>query len=126
MSISEQVKELRAYSNSSLYAREGKARELLKEAADTIESLFAKLQAENMERSAEDCGGWIPCKERLPENDMCVLAQVNGKYKNITFEDAFEFATYIKGEGWTLEEYPDYYNPNVIAWRKLPEPYHKP
>lgn len=66
---------------------------------------------------------WIPCKERLPDDDTFVLAQVDGKYKNTTFENSFEFATYIKGEGWTLETYPDWYNPNIIAWRPIPEPY---
>lgn len=55
MSISEQVKELRTYANVSLYARENKARELLNQAADTIESLSVKLA--DMERPAEDCGG---------------------------------------------------------------------
>lgn len=101
-----------------------KMAERLGQAADTIESLSAKLT--DMERSAEDCGGWIPVEERLPEDDTCVLAQVNGKHKNITFENAFEFATYMKGEGWTLETYPDWYKPDIVAWRELPEPYHEP
>lgn len=51
MSIIEQVKELRAYSNVSLYTRENKAKELLRQAADTIESLSVKLQAANNNHS---------------------------------------------------------------------------
>lgn len=52
MSISEQVKELRIYSELCLqYCNEKRAKELLKEAADTIETLSAKLAAANMERS---------------------------------------------------------------------------
>lgn len=99
--------------------------ELLLEAADTIETLSAKLVAVNMEQSDKYYGGgWISVEDRLPEDDTCVLVQVNGKHKNITFENAFEFATYIKGEGWVLEVYPDWYNPNIIAWQPLPEPYH--
>ena len=128
MSISEQVKELRVLASipdidsGALYDLNDK----LYQAADTIESLSAKLQAADMARS-EDCGGgWIPCKERLPEEDVNVLVQVSGTYRNITFEDAFELATYIKGEGWTLESYPDIYNPNIIAWQPLPELYHEP
>lgn len=50
--ISEQVKELRRYSELCLqYCNEKRAKELLKEAADTIEALSAKLAAANMERS---------------------------------------------------------------------------
>ena len=59
MSISEQIKELRAYANVSLYARECETKELLKQAADTIEALSAKLA--DMEHSAEpttSCGNW--------------------------------------------------------------------
>jgi len=51
MSIGEQVKELRI---AAVY-KEHFLRELLEKAADTIESLSAKLQTANMERSAEDC-----------------------------------------------------------------------
>lgn len=128
MSISEQVKHLKELSDAAkanVYSFEALSQSL-REAADTIEALSAKLQAADMEQTAEDCGGWIPCKERLPEYDTCVLVQVNGKYKNITFENAIEFATYIKGEGWILETYPDWHNPNIIAWQPLPEPYHEP
>lgn len=50
MSISEQVKELRKYSELCLqYCNEKRAKELLSEAADTIEALSAKLQAANEE-----------------------------------------------------------------------------
>ena len=39
-----------------------------REAADTIETLSAKLHAANMERSsAHYHGGWIPVSERTPE-----------------------------------------------------------
>lgn len=123
--ISEQVKELRELADGYKMADRPLAANTIYQAADTIEALSAKLQAENMERQ-EVCGGWIPCKERMPEDDTCVLVQVNGKYKNIKFENAFEFATYIKGEGWILEECPGYYNPNVIAWQPLPDSYHEP
>lgn len=60
--LSEQVKELRSYANVSLYAREGKVRELLREAVDTIESLSAKL-AENMEWSE----GYYEMRKELAE-----------------------------------------------------------
>lgn len=69
--------------------------------------------------------GWIPVEERLPEDcEEIVLVQVSGKMaENIWFDNAFELATYVNGEGWILENYPECENPKVIAWQPLPEPY---
>ena len=62
--VSEQVKELRAWADSYYkadFGRDGIVVALCK-AADTIESLSAKLT--DMERSAQDCGGgWKPISE---------------------------------------------------------------
>ena len=81
----------------------------------------------NALRERDKNDGWIPVEERLPdESDGLVLIQVNGKPKgNITLHNALEFAFYIAegNEGWILEEYPEWKNPDVIAWRPLPEPY---
>ena len=62
--ISEQVKELRELADGYKMADRPLAANTIYQAADTIS---AKLQAANMERSAEDCGGWIPCEEKLPD-----------------------------------------------------------
>ena len=69
--------------------------------------------------------GWIPVEKRLPEDcEEIVLVQVSGKMaENIWFDNAFELATYVNGEGWILENYPECENPKVIAWQPLPEPY---
>lgn len=68
---------------------------------------------------------WVPVEDRLPEDcEEIVLVQVSGKMaENIWFDNAFELATYVNGEGWILENYPECENPKVIAWRPLPEPY---
>ena len=68
-------------------------------------------------------GGWIPVSERLPENGCGVLATVNGKHNNTTFIDALEIAEYDSDEGWIIEGYLDWINPDVTAWMPLPEPY---
>lgn len=54
MSISEQVKYLREFGCCCF----GTVRQVILEAADTIESLSAKLEASNMEQQAE---GGRPC-----------------------------------------------------------------
>ena len=68
-------------------------------------------------------GDWIPVTEKLPENGCGVLVTVNGKHSNITFVNALEIAEYRNTEGWIIEGYLDWLDPNVIAWQPLPEPY---
>lgn len=129
MSISEQVKELREYSNISLYARESRARELLKEAADTIEALSAKLQAANVEQTAQDSGGWIPCKDgnNLPEEsgyyDVTVESEINGEIIRTTecrcFHKDIKLWAELMEPEFAIDEI-------VLAWRNRPEPYHEP
>lgn len=72
--------------------------------------------------------GWIPVEERLPEDcEEIVLVRVSGKpADNILFDNAFEFALYEKEEGWMLDNYPEWKNPDVIAWQSLPKPYRQP
>lgn len=68
-------------------------------------------------------GGWIPTAERTPEHsDDFLLVQINGKCKNITFDNAFQLATYTS-EGWIVEGYEELEDLNVIAYQPLPEPY---
>ena len=67
--------------------------------------------------------GWIPVSERLPENECGVLVTVNGKHNNITFIDALEIAEHDSTEGWIIEGFLDWTNPDVTAWQPLPEPF---
>ena len=66
---------------------------------------------------------WIPVTEKLPENGCGVLVTVNGKHNNIIFVNALEIAEYRNTEGWIIEGYLDWLDPDVIAWQPLPEPY---
>lgn len=68
-------------------------------------------------------GGWIPVSERLPEEGYGVLVTVNGKHNNITFIDALQIAEYDSTDGWIIEGYLDWANPDVTAWQPLPEPF---
>lgn len=126
--ISEQVKELREYANVSLYARENEARELLRQAADTIESLSAKLA--DMERPAEDCGGgWIITSERMPKEHRCIDPETGyygrsddvlcSAYDEYEMRDEMWIDHTIDGE-WQTHEW---YEGEKLAWMPLPVPY---
>ena len=109
--ISEQVKELRI---AAVY-KEHSLKTLLEQAADTIESLSAKLQAANMERSAEDCGRWIPCKERLPDESLDSVIGWD-KYRRRCC-----FVQYMGGR-WILGNDTD--SVKITAWQPMPGDYH--
>ena len=66
---------------------------------------------------------WIPVKERLPKEDDFVLVTVNGIYNHITFSDAIELGELCSDGTWFIDGYPDWNNPNVVAWMPLPRPY---
>lgn len=56
---------------------------------------------------------WIPCSERLPDNDDKVLCQT------VTKKDAVGMVIGYYGYGrWCCGM-----NSNVVAWMRLPEPY---
>lgn len=71
-------------------------------------------------------GEWISVKERLPDDEKdgeTVLAVVSGKpHENITLCHALMTAGYFPGEGWVLNEYPEWENPTITHWMPLPEP----
>lgn len=68
----------------------------------------------------------ISVKERLPDDEKdgeTVLAIVSGKpHKNITLCHALMTAGYFPGEGWVVNEYPEWENPTITHWMPLPEP----
>lgn len=137
--ISEQVKELRKVAKWFDSACFPEGVKLANEAADTIESLSAKLQAANMERSAEDCGGWIPCKERLPEKEAkeYIKNELDGigylyplllTYRSPNTEKVhvvrFYWNVYDKEFVNNGEKTCDM--DRCIAWKPLPGPCHEP
>ena len=59
---------------------------------------------------------WIPCSERLPEDDETVIVTRDN--------DIIAIATFEEGEvnnGWWMDFW--YTEDNVKAWMPLPEPY---
>lgn len=120
--ISEQVQALRdvaqAYQHNGLFL-------ILNNAANTIESLSAKLAAENMDRSDRYCGGgWIACEDRLPEEsgyyDVTIESKINDETVRTTecrcFHKDIEFWAELIEPEFSIDE-------TIIAWRNRPEPY---
>lgn len=90
--------------------------------SEIIRSHMDEATVSKMENVQAD--GWIPVEERLPEDDNFVLVTVSGIYNHLTaFSDALRLASYTEDGGWFIESYPEWDDPNVTAWRPLPEPY---
>ena len=86
----------------------------MKQAADTIEELSAKLTTANMElSSAWYGGGWIPCEERFPEEDVVVLVSTRAKNGSVNVDKGYMYNGRWAHRGRAL----------VTAWMPLPEPY---
>ena len=60
--------------------------------------------------------GWIPCSERLPEEEADVLLSLRSLDVYTGFRANAEGCFYIDGDGYVEYE-------NVMAWMPLPEPY---
>ena len=63
-------------------------------------------------------GEWIPCSERLPEDDSTVLGWLKWQAFDI---NPYAFVWFDKGE-WCSEMY-SFDDGDVQAWMPLPEPY---
>lgn len=86
------------------------------QAADRIEKQDAEIKA-----LRDKVPEWIPVSERLPEPEKMVLLTVSGKFKNISFVDAYELGEFDTDEGWILEMWPEWKDPKVTHWMPLPE-----
>ena len=115
--ISEQVKKLRDKAFAYGYTSNSETESLLLQAANTIESLSAKLRAENMERSAEDCGGWIECESgKLPDKEVIccdVCGEIIIGYIHETYES--------EQTGFSAENNHEYMY-NCVKWMEKPTP----
>lgn len=122
--ISKQINDLRAYAKD----RKGELAKLVNDAADTIETLSAKLSAVNMERSSQYYhGGWIPIDERLPEVDEDGYSDyILLSFSNWSLPCIGQYVT--DGEGGAFhdgdnEKTLNSYGLFVNAWMPLPESY---
>ena len=116
MSISEQVKELRELANFeplSEWYMQGVV-SALNQAADTIESLSAKLAG--IDRSKDDCGGWIQCKkDNLPNKEVLCCDQCGEMILGYVSKDE-ESRTGFCAENDNVYMY------NCVKWMEKPKP----
>lgn len=109
--IGQQVKEILNMAGILHDEKRYAAEEIMRQAADTIEALSAKVAAANMEQSERYYnGGWISVDDRLPEE--------NGWYL-VYAKNQRPFVAYFKGKTFPLN---NHYH-EIVAWMHLPEPY---
>ena len=147
--ITEQIERMRRLADEmekSTFVHEAThfiAIKVLREAAETIETLSEKVRAANMERStAYYNGGWIPVKERLPRDlEPVNITWINHDpepyYKDIKDKPFTATGVYFNGQWywWStlctdiLAEYSHNYDDiiddaiEVVAWMPLPDAY---
>ena len=72
--------------------------------------------------------GWIPCSERLPEDEQIVLVQLNSEYQ-LSCEDetplcVMKYEKSIAGFSWKEIGFNEWHmDGTILAWQPLPAPY---
>lgn len=103
---------------------------MLYEVADLVEDLKAIVQ----EVAEEYNGGWIPCSERLPDNDKneYIVQKTNGFIDVLEFTkdayklDRYDFSEYKDKNKQLFYDYDSEYGYSeceCVAWQPLPEPF---
>ena len=123
MKIEEVIKQLESIlDHTHSMAASPDADDIWKEDIDALE--FALTTLRSMQETTKP--GWISVKERMPDDEKdgeTVLAVVSGKpHENITLCHVLMTAGYFPGEGWVVNEYPEWENPTITHWMPLPEP----
>lgn len=122
--VSELIQKLRKYENFVVMLSDYTCK-LLKQAADMIEDLSAKVASQNMERSSQyDGGGWVPVDERLPEDGKAVLVWYEyfryGEHNCMfqTYRIGYQFDGHWSGDVSGIKA-------RCIAWQPLPQNYYE-
>lgn len=88
-----------------------------------IELANGVLKAISIIKSQPKVGEWIPCSDRLPKQDECVLVS----YRSFMVWDKDIYSdkiAIIREDGWHWwDELETKIENEIIAWQPLPEPY---
>ena len=92
--------------------------DIARKMAERVVELSKQLSAQKWQNK------WIPVEEAVPADcGDSVLVTVSGCYENKIFENALQLAQYFGIDGWLIEEYPCWEDPEIKAWMHLPEAY---
>lgn len=123
--ISEQIKELREIAENLYKHTPFSLKPALYRAADTIESLSAKLAMANAFLS-DSCNGsdWIYCGDgkNLPKKESWYIVTYKiANSKEVSHE------MYFDGKSWVDKDIEEnfYVQPTILAWQPLPVPYNQ-
>ena len=107
------------------YENTGKTPEEIQEFEDIARKMAERVAELSKQLSAQKWQNkWIPVEEAVPADcGESVLVTVSGRYENKFFENVLQLACYFGIDGWLIEEYPCWEDPEVKAWMHLPEEY---
>ena len=95
---------------------------------DHKDEYIEELEAADMERAAEECGGWIPCSvDHMPHRGSTVLIRLRNVHDGITVDDDYTYdISFLRSDKneW-ISSCGTYPFKDVKAWRPI-EPYHEP
>lgn len=94
--------------------------DLIEKGVENVEITEFNILFQRVLASCPPVPTWHKFPEEYPEEEVPVLAIVNGRYKNLRFENAIEIAIYEEREGWYLDAYIDA-DVTVSHWMSLPE-----
>ena len=108
--------------------------EWVNEEQSKIHSYYANKLIEILKLTEQYSNGWIPCSERLPDNDrkQYIVQKTNGLIDILGFTkdayklDRYDFAEYKGKKKQLFYDYDSEYGYSeweCEAWQPLPEPY---
>ena len=82
---------------------------------------LAAYEDTGLEPDEADDRVWRDADVELPPDDGQVLIIVSGRpRRNVELVNAYELASYVGGDGWVLESYPEWEKAEVSWWMPLP------
>ena len=84
-----------------------------------VHSYYANKLTEILKLTEQYSNGWIPCSERLPEDDSICMVTV--EYPNN--ETVVDYGWFDRKSVCWFVGTQEFRTSNILAWQQLPEPY---
>lgn len=89
--------------------------------AQAVLERLAAYEDTGLEPDEVDNQVWRDADVELPPDDEQVLIIVSGRpRRNVELVNAYELASFVGGDGWVLESYPEWEKAEVSWWMPLP------